>query len=119
MICAIPICMKPLYHPSLSDITVEGILYALSDSIRVKIYADIARSECPRICSNFLKMQDVTLPKSTLSHHFRILREAGLIRSVRKGTKLHNTTRCEEIKQKFGTMVSGILEAYGKQNKDV
>ena len=35
------ISMRPLFHPSIEEITVEGILHALSDPVRVAIYADI------------------------------------------------------------------------------
>src|SRR5260370_3037605 len=109
--------MRPLYHPAVGDITVEGILHAFSDPVRVQIYAEIERSECSQICSNFLQLGNRTLPKSTLSQHFRILREAGLIRSERKGVELHNTTRCEELKQRFGDMVRAIIDAYRHQAK--
>ena len=77
--------MRPLFHPAVSDITVEGLLYALSDPVRAQIYAEMATSECPLNCSNFRKVANRTLPKATLSQHFKILREAGLIRSERKG----------------------------------
>jgi DNA-binding transcriptional ArsR family regulator len=107
--------MRPLSHPSIQDVTVEGLLYALSDPVRVQIFRSIASSECSQTCSAFLKVQDRVLPKSTLSQHFKILREAGLIRSERKGVELHNTTRCAELREKFGAMVGGILEAYGRQ----
>lgn len=96
--------------------TVEGILYALSDPIRVRIFAAIVKAECPKTCSNFLKINDTPLPKSTLSHHFKILREAGLIRSVRKGVEIHNVTRCAEIKERFGEMINAIVAAYANQN---
>ncbi len=109
--------MRPLYHPAVGDITVEGILHAFSDPVRVQIYAEIERSECSQICSNFLILGKRTLPKSTLSQHFKILREAGLIRSERRGVELHNTTRCEELKQRFGGMIRAIIDAYGEQNK--
>ncbi len=109
--------MKPLYHPSLGDITVEGIIHALSDPVRVRIYAEIARSDCAKICSNFLEHENRTVPKSTLSQHFKILREAGLIRSERKGVELHNTSRCEELKGRFGEMVGAIIDAYSDQNR--
>src|SRR5579862_5275544 len=104
--------MRPLYHPSLKDITVQGILYALSDPVRVRIYAELARADCAMNCSAFFPNGKVTLPKSTLSQHFRILREAGLIRSERHGVELKNSTRCAELKEKFGPMVAGILQAY-------
>lgn len=108
--------MRPLHHPSINDITVEGLLYALADPVRVRIYAEIAKSECPKICSAFLEYDNRTLPKSTLSQHFKVLREAGLIRSERKGVEMHNVTRCAELKQRFGGMLDAIIEAYGQQN---
>lgn len=107
--------MKPLYHPSVADMTVEGILYALSDPVRAKILADIARADCPQSCSVFLSVQNSDIPKSTLSKHFKILREAGLIRSVRKGVELHNSSRCADIKERFGPMVEAILATYEHQ----
>jgi DNA-binding transcriptional ArsR family regulator len=109
--------MKPLYHPSVNDMTVEGILYALCDPVRAKILADIARAECPQSCSVFLNVQNLDIPKSTLSKHFTILREAGLIRSVRKGVELQNSSRCAEIKEHFGSMVTEILKGYEMQLK--
>lgn len=111
--------MRPLYHPPASAITVEGILYALSNPVRVRIYAEIASADCPRICASFLKIDNKPLAKSTLSQHFKVLRESGLIRSERKGTELHNTTRCKELSERFGPLVSSILEAYGSQSERV
>jgi DNA-binding transcriptional ArsR family regulator len=109
--------MKPLFHPSVEDMTVEGILYALSDPIRAAILADIARAECAQTCSQYLQINDKILPKSTLSQHFKILREAGLIRSERKGVELHNRSRCSEIKERYGVLVTTILESYQKQQQ--
>jgi DNA-binding transcriptional ArsR family regulator len=109
--------MKPIYHPAKADITVEGILHALSDPVRVHIFANILRSECPQICSTFLKFDNRTLPKSTLSQHFRVLREAGLIYSERKGVEIHNRSRCEDSEDRFGPMIEAIVEAYIAQNK--
>ena len=67
--------MRPLIHPAIEDITVEGILHALSDPVRVSIYASLAASGSPSICSNFLEVSDRSIPKSTLSQHFKALRE--------------------------------------------
>jgi DNA-binding transcriptional ArsR family regulator len=104
--------MRPLYHPSLKEISVQGILFALSDPVRVRICAELAQAECAMNCSAFLPNGNVKVPKSTLSQHFKILREAGLIRSERQGVELKNSTRCQELKKKFGPLVSGILHAY-------
>jgi DNA-binding transcriptional ArsR family regulator len=107
--------MRPLFHPSIEDMTVEAILHALSDPIRVAIYADIVGSECSRNCSNFLKVSDKAIPKSTLSHHFKALREAGLIRGERIGVEMHNTSRCAEIEKRFPGLISSIVNAHNVQ----
>src|SRR5580658_6135257 len=109
--------MRPLYHPPLKEITVQGLLYALSDPVRVRIYAELAQAECSRNCSAFQLNGKIKLPKSTLSQHFKILREAGLVRSERKGVELQNSTRCRDLKEKFGPMILAILQAYADEAK--
>jgi DNA-binding transcriptional ArsR family regulator len=109
--------MRKLCHPRIEEINVEAILHALSDPVRIEIFANLARAECAKNCSNFLKIQQTTLPKSTLSQHFRILREAGLIRSERKGVEMINSTRCSELKERFGPMITAIVDAYLQQKK--
>jgi DNA-binding transcriptional ArsR family regulator len=109
--------MRPISNPKMKDIKVEAILHALADPVRVQIFMEISEGDCPQSCSNFLKVKNKKLPKSTLSNHFRILREAGLIKSEKKGLELHNTSRCKELKEKFGTLITKILEAYKEQEK--
>jgi DNA-binding transcriptional ArsR family regulator len=102
-------------HPAIEDVTVEGILHALSDPVRVAIYADIAGSACSLNCSNFLKVSERAIPKSTLSQHFKALREAGLIRGERRGVEMHNTSRCAEIEKRFPGLIAAIVKAHGIQ----
>lgn len=109
--------MQPLYHPPVSAITVQGILHALSDPVRVRIFTELAAAECPKSCTAFCRMGDTPLPKSSLSQHFKILREAGLIRSERKGVELQNRTRCSEIGDTFGELVNAIIAAYEAEAK--
>jgi DNA-binding transcriptional ArsR family regulator len=109
--------MKPLFHPAIEDVTVEGILYALSDPVRATIYADIAGSQCSMNCSNFLNVSEKPVPKSTLSQHFKALREAGLIRSERRGVEMQNTSRCEEIASRFPGLLPAIREALNLQTE--
>jgi DNA-binding transcriptional ArsR family regulator len=109
--------MRQLVHPKIEDVTVESVLYALSDPVRVHIFMELASAECTKNCSAFLSVNKAALPKSTLSQHFKILREAGLIYSERKGVELHNRTRCAELKKRFGGMVGAIVEAYVQQQK--
>jgi DNA-binding transcriptional ArsR family regulator len=107
--------MRPLVHPSIDDVTVEGILHALSDPVRVAIYAELAASVGATICSNFLQVSDRSIPKSTLSQHFRALREAGLIRSERHGVEMRNISRCKEIERRFPGLIAAILNAHSVQ----
>ena len=109
--------MRPLYHPSLDDITVEGILHALSDPVRAHILAKILHANGAQTCSAFLEISERPIPKSTLSQHFKALREAGLIRSERKGVELHNTSRCQEISARFGPLLSAVLGAHQAQEQ--
>jgi DNA-binding transcriptional ArsR family regulator len=110
--------MRPLIHPSIDDITVEGILHALADPVRVAIYMELARSSCTNPCSNFLQVSDRSIPKSTLSQHFRALREAGLVRSERRGVEMHNTARCDEIEKRFPGLLVALVNAYQVQAGD-
>ena len=107
--------MRPLFHPSLDDITVEGILHALSDPVRVAIFTQIAGSNCSHNCSNFLQVSEKTIPKSTLSLHFKALREAGLIRGERRGVEMQNTSRCLEVDQRFPGLIAAIVCAHKAQ----
>jgi DNA-binding transcriptional ArsR family regulator len=109
--------MRPLFHPSVEDVTVEAILHALSDPVRVAIYADIVGSTCSQNCSTFLSVSDKTIPKSTLSQHFKALREAGLIRSERRGVEMHNTSRCAEVEKRFPGLITAIVNAHNLQLK--
>jgi DNA-binding transcriptional ArsR family regulator len=110
--------VRPLFHPSLEAITVEGILHALSDPVRAAIFADIVSQDCSHNCSMFLTVSDKAIPKSTLSQHFRALREAGLIRGERRGVEMHNTSRCAEIEERFPGLVRAIVNAHTIQSKD-
>jgi DNA-binding transcriptional ArsR family regulator len=110
--------MRPLFHPSIEDITVEGILHALSDPVRVAIFTDIASSGCSQNCTNFVNVSERPIPKSTLSQHFKALREAGLIRGERRGVEMQNTSRCIEIDQRFPGLIASIVNAHNIQLRD-
>ena len=107
--------MRPLPHPALDDISLEGILHALSDQVRAAIFVGIAGSECSQRCSAFANVSARTVPKSTLSQHFKALREAGLIRSERRGVEMLNTSRCAEIETRFPGLIPAIVDAHIRQ----
>jgi DNA-binding transcriptional ArsR family regulator len=109
--------MRPLFHPSIEDVTVEGILHALSDPVRVAIFAGIVAGNCSQNCSSFLNVSERAIPKSSLSQHFKALREAGLIRGERHGVEMRNTSRCSEIEGRFPGLIPAIVNAYNVQMK--
>ena len=104
--------MRPLLHPSSEGIRLEAILHALSDPVRAAIFADIAGGDCGQTCSAFACVGDRVIPKSSLSQHFKVLREAGLIRSERHGVELRNTSRCAEVEERFPGLLPAILAAH-------
>ena len=109
--------MRPLFHPSVQDVTVEAILHALSDPVRVAIYADIVGQDCSHNCVAFSNISEKPIPKSTLSQHFKILREAGLIRGERQGVEMHNTSRCTEVDKRFPGLIAAIINAHKAQSE--
>lgn len=109
--------MRPLVHPALEDVTVEGILHALADPVRVAIFAGIVGAGKAQPCSTFLTVSERDIPKSTLSQHFKALREAGLIRSERQGVEMLNTPRCAEIDSRFPGLLAAIVNAHAVQHK--
>ena len=108
--------MRPLIHPAIDEVPIEAVLHALSDPVRVAIYADIVKG-CKENCSTFLTVGDREIPKSTLSHHFKILRDAGLIRSERKGVEMFNTSRCEEVDRRYPGLIRAIVKAHEIQTR--
>jgi len=82
------------------------------------MYADIVAQECSHNCSMFLTVSGKAIPKSTLSQHFRALREAGLIHGERRGVEMHNTSRCAEIEKRFPGLIRAIVNAHAIQSND-
>lgn len=92
-------------HPALKEISIDGILYALSDPVRRAIVAKLMGCEgmsCSKSCSG-------ELSPSTISFHHKTLRENGLIRSEKKGVEVINTLRREELDRKFPGLLDSIL----------
>jgi DNA-binding transcriptional ArsR family regulator len=108
--------MRPLFHPSVDDVPLEAVLHALSDPVRVQIFTQIAGADCAQACSAFSSLGDRVIPKSSLSQHFKVLREAGLIRSERQGVEMRNTSRCTEMDKRFPGLVAAILQAHAAES---
>jgi DNA-binding transcriptional ArsR family regulator len=100
--------MRPLMHPSMEDVTLSGILHALSDATRRMIFVDLVAADGVTGCSAYLSMGG-NIPKSTLSNHFRVLREAGLIFSERSGTSMVSRPRTRELQSRFEGLIQTVV----------
>ncbi|WP_068787124.1 ArsR/SmtB family transcription factor [Paenibacillus phocaensis] len=99
--------MKVLYHPDRDEIQLSSVLYALSDPIRLSVVAEMRRGgEQP--CNYF----EVPIAKSTLSHHIRTLREAGVVFTRIQGTQRFMSVREEDLALRFPGLLDSILRAY-------
>ncbi len=93
-------------HPARRDIDLAAVLHALSDPVRLEIVAGLAEGE-ERACGSF----DVAVTKSTCTHHFRVLREAGIVRQQPEGTARMNTLRREDLDARFPGLLDMILRS--------
>jgi DNA-binding transcriptional ArsR family regulator len=100
--------MRPYKHPSPDQLSLERIFHALSDPIRLEIVQYLARVEMAT-CGEL----DGGRPKSSMSHHFRILREAGLLYTQTEGTNHQNRLRLEELHARFPGLMDAILAQAG------
>jgi DNA-binding transcriptional ArsR family regulator len=98
---------ETIQHPLRADIELGSVLHALSDPIRLAIVDGLATGECARTCGSF----DVPVTKSTLTHHFKVLREAGVIRQRQEGTSRQNTLRRDDLDARFPGLLDTVLRA--------
>jgi len=106
---------RPLPHPHIGDVTVAGILHALSDPVRLRIVSRLLKSPSGMNCTETTLKLNLAMPKSTCSQHYRILREAGLIASERRGVDLSSRVRAVELEARFPGLLASILKSYRKE----
>jgi DNA-binding transcriptional ArsR family regulator len=98
--------LTPLsHHPLRDELELAAVLHALSDPMRLQIVAELAADGGERTCSSF----NLPIVKSTCTHHFKVLREAGLIRQRVMGTKRVNTLRREDLEARFPGLLDAVL----------
>ncbi|MGW0362975.1 ArsR/SmtB family transcription factor [Streptomyces sp. NPDC002990] len=98
---------RALPHPEAGDIRLEGVLHALSDPVRLSIVRDLAGSDAELACSHF----ELPVTKSTTTHHFRVLRESGVVRQTYRGTTKLNGLRRDELEALFPGLLDSVLTA--------
>ena len=90
--------------PPRGQLKLATVLHALSDDIRLNIVRQIdAGGE--KACGTF----NIDLPKSSLSHHFKVLREAGVLSVRRVGKELINSLRSEELEIQFPGLIKVVV----------
>ncbi|MEU9027593.1 helix-turn-helix transcriptional regulator [Streptomyces sp. NPDC048383] len=98
---------RVLAHPEPAAIRLDGVLHALSDPLRLSIVRDLASSDAELACSYF----DLPVTKSTTTHHFRVLRESGVVRQTYRGTAKMNGLRRAELQTLFPGLLDSVLAA--------
>jgi DNA-binding transcriptional ArsR family regulator len=101
---AAPATVESLLHPEPAQIELAAVLHALSDPVRLRIVAGLAAGE-ERTCKSF----DLPVVKSTCTHHFRVLREAGVIYQRLDGTTKLNSLRRVDLDARFPGLLAAIL----------
>lgn len=97
--------MNQLKHPTIKEIAMTDVLYALADPLRLEIVRQLYTSSDALTCTQLNQGQ----PKSSMSYHYRILREAGVIRTHVAGRERFNLLRKSELDQLFPGLLSGVM----------
>ncbi len=102
--------MRQIKHPGIEQVELTDIMYALSDPTRLEIVGRLANAGRKMTCGEL----DLNRPKSSMSHHFKILRAAGIVETLIEGTEHMNALRLEEIERKFPGVLQSILRSLEK-----
>ncbi|MFD6416059.1 ArsR/SmtB family transcription factor [Streptomyces sp. NPDC060194] len=102
---------RELAHPPRGEIRLEEVLHALSDPVRLSVFRELAEAEGELSCSHF----DLPVTKSTTTHHFRVLRESGVIRQAYRGTAKMNGLRRDDLDALFPGLLDHLVAAAVRQ----
>ncbi|MDJ0737696.1 MAG: helix-turn-helix domain-containing protein [Nostocaceae cyanobacterium] len=98
--------MRFLYNPDRKQISLAGVLYALGDPVRLEIVRRLATTK-EQCCADF----DFAIAKSTMSHHFKILRESGVVWTRKEGTQHLNSLRRQDLEVLFPGLLDAVLHS--------
>jgi len=102
--------MRTLPHPPTETVRIDTVLAALADPLRRKIVRQLSEGSEAQACSAF----DLPVTKSTSTHHFRVLREAGIITQHYRGNRILNGLRADDLESIFPGLLTAILAAEPK-----
>ena len=95
-----------IVHPGPEELELAAVLHALSDPVRLRIVVGLSREDDVS-CGGF----ELPVTKSTCTHHFKVLREAGVIRQRQVGTARLNSLRREDLDARFPGLLDTVLRA--------
>jgi DNA-binding transcriptional ArsR family regulator len=98
---------RTLPQPTIDSITMTTVLAALADPVRLALMRAIYRFDEPVDCSAVAAGVDVGAP--TVSHHYRVLREAGLTTTVADGRKRIVRVRRDDLETRFPGLLQAVL----------
>ena len=90
-----------------------NILYALGDPLRLRIVGQLAAADTAISCGDLQVVKEVA--KSTGSHQFKVLREAGLIRMMPQGRRVLVSLRRDDLEARFPGLLETILHTYQRR----
>jgi DNA-binding transcriptional ArsR family regulator len=96
--------MREPHHPSRQELELSSVLHALSDPARLEIVRRLAQGDEPS-CGTF----ELGLSKATLSHHFRVLRESGVVLVRPEGRKRLLSLRLDDLNARFPGLMDAVL----------
>jgi DNA-binding transcriptional ArsR family regulator len=96
---------RTLQHPASAELRLEAVLHALSDPVRLRIVSALAGDRDERACGAL----GCHLAKSTMTHHFKVLRESGVIAQRDEGTARLNRLRREDLDARFPGLLDAVL----------
>ena len=96
-----------LHHPDTSELELPAVLHALSDPQRLEIVRELAASAAPVTCGSIT----LGVAKSTMTHHYRVLRESGVIRQERRGTTKLTELRRDDLDARFPGLLDAVLSS--------
>ncbi|WP_067604989.1 ArsR/SmtB family transcription factor [Nocardiopsis listeri] len=94
-------------HPETARLRLETVLGALADPVRLSIVCALADGHEDMACVAF----ELPVSKSTSTHHFRVLREAGIIRQYYVGTARKSGLRVDDLEERFPGLLASVLNA--------
>jgi DNA-binding transcriptional ArsR family regulator len=98
--------VKNYQHPAVQDVSLHMVMQALSDPCRVAIVHELLQAKGRALACNEVKLD---ISKATRSHHFEVLRAAGIIFTEMKGTKCMTSLRRAELNQHFPGLIKMIV----------